>query len=464
MRIEEIRQRFDAQQRFFASGATRGREFRLSQLHRLERMITENEDSICAALQADLGKSAIEAYSSEIGLLLAEIRYVRKHLHEWMRPRKVKTLLMNAPARSRINSEPFGIVSIFGTWNYPFELILAPLIGALAAGNCAMLKPSELSVQSSALLDRLVAGYFQPDSVTVISGGAETAQRLLSLPVNSIFFTGSARVGRLVLQAAAQQLIPCTLELGGKSPCVVDRDTDMRITARRIAFGKFFSAGQTCIAPDYLLVHEDVRRELLDELRLVLREFYGPDPSTSPDYGRIVNEQHFRRLVSMMNSGRIVHGGEADAGTRFIAPTIIDEVSWDDPIMREEIFGPLLPVRSYRSLDDAVAEIEHSPTPLALYCFSRNDRFADELMSRVPSGSVCVNGTMSQVASFTLPFGGIGSSGMGRYHGRHGFDSFSYSRGVLRRSFRFDNRKTYPPYVITVPLFKRILSILFRQF
>ncbi|MFA6232630.1 MAG: aldehyde dehydrogenase family protein [Bacteroidota bacterium] len=460
----EIRQRFDAQQRFFASGATRSHEFRRSQLQQLERMITEHEADIVDALQADLGKSVIESYSSEIGFLLSEIRHVQKYLRRWMKPRRVKTMWMHAPASSRVLMEPYGIAAIFGTWNYPFQLMLSPLIGALSAGNCALLKPSEISGRSAALLERLVADYFDPRIVTVIPGGPDTAQLLLELPTNSIFFTGSARVGRLVMQAAAQQLIPCTLELGGKNPCIVDQDTDIRITARRIAFGKFFNAGQTCIAPDYLLVHEKIKAELLATLCEVLREFYGPDPASSTDYGRIVNERHFDRLVGLMNGGRLVHGGERDQATRFIAPTIIDEVSWDDPIMQEEIFGPLLPVLSYRSVDDAVAQMEHHPTPLALYCFSRNRRVTDEFIARVASGTVCINGALSHVASFTLPFGGVGSSGMGRYHGRHGFDTFSQSRGVLRRSLRFDYGKMYPPYEISVPFYKRILSLLFRQY
>lgn len=464
MTAGEIRRRFDVQKKFFASGATRSYEFRRSQLQLLERMITEHEDEILAALQADLGKSATEAYASEISFLLAEIRHVQKHLRKWMKPKRVKTMLVNAPASSRIISEPFGVAAIFGTWNYPFQIMLSPLIGALAAGNCALLKPSEISTQSAALLERLVGEYFDPEVVAVISGGPDTAQSLLALPTNSIFFTGSPQVGRLVMQAAAQQLIPCTLELGGKNPCVVDKDTDIRITARRIAFAKFFNAGQTCIAPDYLLVHESVKAALIDELCTVLREFFGPDPASSPDYGRIVSDRHFQRLTALLSSGRIVHGGAHDIETRYIAPTIIDEVSWDDPIMQEEIFGPLLPVLSYRSADEAIAHIEHHPTPLAFYCFSRDRRVADAFIARVPSGTVCINGALSQVASFTLPFGGVGSSGMGRYHGRHGFDTFSHSRAVLLRSFRFDNGKTYPPYEISVPLFKRILAFLFRQY
>ncbi|MFZ1729540.1 MAG: aldehyde dehydrogenase family protein [Bacteroidota bacterium] len=464
MTAAEIRQRFDAQKRFFASGATRSHEFRRSQLSQLERMLTEHEADIVEALKADLGKSATEAYASEIGFLLAEIHHVQKHLPKWMKPHRVKTMFMHAPASSRIISEPLGVAAIFGTWNYPFQIMLSPLIGALAAGNCALLKPSEISEHSAELLERLVAEYFNPDVVTVISGGPEVAQLILALPTNSIFFTGGAQVGRLVMQASAQHLIPCTLELGGKNPCIVDQDTDIRITAKRIAFAKFFNSGQTCIAPDYILVHESVRSELIAELCKALLEFYGADPAASPDYGRIVSDRHFQRLVALLDRGRIVHGGEHDAAVRFIAPTIVDEVTWDDPIMQEEIFGPLLPVRSYRSIDDAVAQMKRHPTPLALYCFSRNRRVADEFISRISSGTVCINGALSQVASFTLPFGGVGSSGMGRYHGRHGFDTFSHSRAVLRRSFRFDSGKMYPPYETSMPFFKRMLSLLFRHY
>lgn len=464
MTSSELTAVFERQQRFFASGATRSYDFRLSQLRALERMIDENETELCGALQRDLRKSAIESYSSEISYLLAEIRHARKHLRRWMRPRRVRTLLMHAPAASRIIKEPYGIVAILGPWNYPFQLVLSPLIGAIAAGNCAIIKPSEIAGHSSVLLARLIAAYFDPSYITILQGEAVAAQLLLALPVNHIFFTGSERVGRLVMKAAAEQLIPCTLELGGKNPCIVDKDTDIRITARRIAFGKFFNAGQTCIAPDYLLVHEDIKARLMGELTRVLSEFYGADASLSPDYGRIVNRHHFERISSLLDGTQIICGGQSDVASLYIAPTLVDEVSWDHPIMQDEVFGPVLPVLSYRSLDEAIERMRQRSAPLALYCFSRSKGVVDAVIRRVPSGTVCVNGTMSQVASFTLPFGGIGASGMGKYHGEQSFSTFTHHRSVLGRRLRFDNGKMYPPYEISTALFKRVLRLFFRQY
>jgi acyl-CoA reductase-like NAD-dependent aldehyde dehydrogenase len=387
-----------------------------------------------------------EAYASEIGMVLHEINYAIGNLKSWAKPRRVRTPRDHFLASSFIYAEPLGVILIIGPWNYPFQLVLSPLVGAIAAGNCSVLKPSEIASASSDVIASLIGHHFEPGFITVIQGGAETTQRLLAEKFDYIFFTGGTRVGKIVMEAAAKHLTPVTLELGGKSPCIVDRDVHIEYAARRITWGKFLNAGQTCVAPDYLLVDRSIKDELLERMKTCIREFYGDDPSRSPDYGRVISERHFDRLSQLLQGGKIIIGGDADAGDRYIAPTVIDHVSWNDEIMQEEIFGPILPVIEYGDLEEAISAINGRPKPLSLYFFSRNRGNQERVLRETSSGGVCINDTIIHLGTRTLPFGGVGESGMGSYHGKASFDTFSHQKSVLRRSFLFDTKLRYPPY------------------
>jgi aldehyde dehydrogenase (NAD+) len=454
---------FAKQKAFFQTGQTQDVSFRLLQLQQLQRMIQENEPRILAGLKKDLQKPDLEAYAAEISFLLAEIQYVKKRLPKWVKPVSVKTMWLHFPAKSYILKEPYGVICIIGPWNYPFQLVLSPLVGAIAAGNCAMIKPSEVSPHTAAVLAELIPAYFQPEYITVIQGGVSETTDLLTLPFDYIFYTGNTRVGKIVMQAASQNLSPCTLELGGKNPCIVDEDVDLEKTAKRIVWGKFFNAGQTCIAPDYLLVHQSIKPVLLQKITEAITEFYGENPANSPDFARIVNIHHFERLARLLNHGDLIYGGQTDRQSTYIAPTVLDQVSWEDDIMQEEIFGPLLPVLSFESFDQMIQMIQSQPKPLALYFFSRQQARITHILQHLSAGNVCINGTLSQIISFTLPFGGIGHSGMGRYHGKYSFDTFTHQKSVLQKNFLWDNTRMYPPYRVPLKFFKRILKLLFLQ-
>lgn len=366
-----IAERLDAQRQYFLSGRTRPLEFRLGQIQSLKQAIQRYEGRILAALKQDLGKSSFEAYTTEVGFTLDEIRHTLKHLGEWMAVEEVKTPLVHQPAQSQLVHEPYGVVLIIAPWNYPFQLLFAPLLGALAAGNCAILKPSELTPATSAVIADLIQHTFDPHYVAVVEGGAEVNQALLDEPFDHIFFTGSTRVGRIVMEKAAKHLTPVTLELGGKSPCIVDRGVPLDVTARRIIWGKFLNAGQTCVAPDYVLVPPELRSGLIEAMKRCLKDFYGQDPHTSKDYPRIVSETHFDRLVALINPEQVVAGGQHVRSERYIAPTLLSPVEWDDALMEEEIFGPLLPILNYRSLEEVIERIQRRPRPLALYLFPK---------------------------------------------------------------------------------------------
>jgi len=450
----------EQQRSFFSTGKTRGHAFRTGQLRRLRDAMRSREDLIMEALKADLGKPPFESYASEIGILYPEIAHALRHLDEWMRPRRVPTPLIHFPSTSRIYREPYGVALIVGPWNYPVQLLLAPLIGAIAAGNCSIVKPSELAPHTSSAIHALVAETFPAEYIAVVEGGVEETGQILHERFDTIFFTGGTAVGRIVMAAAARHLTPVTLELGGKSPVIVDQDARLDYAARRIAWGKFFNAGQTCLAPDYLLVHQAVREPFLEEMKKTLRAFYGEDPRRSPDYARIVNDRHFRRVTALMERGRILWGGDVDREIRYIAPTIVDSVTLEDPIMQEEIFGPLLPVLPFAELDEAIALVNRLPKPLALYCFSESEERQGRVLARISSGGGCINDTVSHVGSQDLPFGGVGDSGMGAYHGRYSFEAFSHVRGILKRSTRIDMPLRYPPYRERVGLLKRLFRVL----
>jgi aldehyde dehydrogenase (NAD+) len=430
----------------FDSGKTRPEAWRRGQLERLKAMVEENESAINEALHADLGKSGFEARMTETGAVLSEIGHTLSRLKAWMQPEKISTPLSNQPGHSRIVHEPLGVVLIMAPWNYPVNLVLTPLIGAIAAGNCAAIKPSEVSARTSELLARLIPAYLDPDAFEVFEGGADVSTALLEERFDHIFFTGSEQIGRIVMTAAARRLTPVTLELGGKSPCIIHEDADLATAARRVAWGKFLNAGQTCIAPDYVLVHESVAEAFVERLGVSIRKFFGKDPKTSPDYPRIISERHFDRVAGLIGGGDIAIGGETDRLQKYIAPTVLTGVSPEAEVMREEIFGPVLPVITYREIDDAIRFVSSRPKPLALYLFAKSKEIHRQVIERTSSGGACINDVVMHLAVPDLPFGGVGSSGMGAYHGRASFDTFSHKRSVLTKSEHLDVPLRYPPF------------------
>lgn len=447
-----------SQKEYFETGATRGVPFRLAALAKIKAAISEREGAILSALKTDLGKPDFEAYASELAFIYEEIKFMEKRIAGWAKPRRVPTPFVQWPGSSRIHPEPRGVVLVISPWNYPFQLLVSPLLGALAAGNCVILKPSELAPQTSKVIAELIGATFSPEYVACVEGAVSETTQLLELPFDHIFFTGSTAVGKVVMAAAAKHLTPVTLELGGKSPCIVDDNVPLEVTARRIAWGKFFNAGQTCVAPDFLFVPKDLKKPLVEGIGKAITEFYGTDPAQSPDYARIINERHFRRLEGLMQGARVLTGGKTQATDRYFAPTLLDGVSWSSPVMQEEIFGPLLPVMEYDSLDEAISRVRSMPRPLALYVFSRNEEHQDRILSSISFGGGCVNDTLMHLANPNLPFGGTGPSGLGHYHGRYSFDTFSHFKSVLKRPFYLDVKLRYQPYLDRVKLLKKLLG------
>ena len=435
------------QRAFFASGRTCGYAFRRAALERLKAEIKTHLAPLYEALWADLHKSAEEACLTEIGITLREIDDQIGHLHRRMHPRRVGTPLFLQPSRSRIVYEPFGCVLILAPWNYPIQLTLAPLAGAVAAGNCAVLKPSPYTPNVSAVIRQIVESAFPPDHVAVVEGHREVNEALLAERWDYIFFTGSQELGRTVMRAAAEHLTPVTLELGGKSPCIVDNSADADIAARRIVWGKFLNAGQTCIAPDYLLVHQNIKAPLLERIECHIRAFYGPDPKESPHYGRLVNDKAFERVASYLGNGIILAGGETDPEQRYIAPTLLDLGRPTDgvPVMQAEIFGPVLPVMEFVRLDEAVEFVNRHEKPLAFYYFG-SPATGRDILRRTSSGGACINDTVLHIANDRLPFGGVGQSGTGKYHGAESFRTFSNRKAVLLSARSLDIPLKYPPY------------------
>lgn len=433
-----------SQRDFFATGKTLDRTFRLQQLERLQAAIVEKQEKIVDAVQKDLGRAPFEAYF-EISTL-TEIKLAIKQLKQWMKPQRVSTSLDVFPASAWVQPEPLGVALIIGPWNYPFQLMMSPLVGAIAAGNCAILKPSEYAPNMSRVVAELVGSIFDPEYVAVVEGDAQTSQALLAEKFDHIFFTGGTEIGRIVMQAAAKHLTPVTLELGGKSPCFVDGSVRLDYAAKRIAWGKFINAGQTCIAPDYVLVESKIKDEFLAQLKQAIGELYGENPATSPDYARIINQRQIDRLKPLLASGKVIVGGEVNEADRYVAPTVLDQVDWADPVMESEIFGPILPILTYDDLDMAIAQVKARSKPLALYIFSQSQSIQQKITSAISSGGVCINDTVLQVAVNSLPFGGVGDSGIGSYHGKASFDTFSHYRSFLKRSIRFDLDWRYAPY------------------
>lgn len=438
----------DRLRRSFGRGTTRPLAWRREQLRRLLRLLSDGEGELVAALHADLGKPAVEGRLTDLAPVAAEIEGMLRHLTAWARPERVRVPLIQRPGRATVVREPYGVALVIAPWNYPVHLLLLPTAAAVAAGNCVVAKPSELAPSTSAALARLARRHLDPDAVTLVEGGAQETQHLLAEPFDTIFYTGNARVGRLVMEAAARHLTPVTLELGGKSPVLVAADADLEVAARRIAWGKFLNAGQTCIAPDYVLVDRSAEDELVDRLEAAVRAFYGDDPRVSGDYARIINERHFDRLTGLLAASRdrVVVGGVSHRDERYLAPTVLRDVGPDDPLMEEEIFGPLLPVLPVTDMHEAAAFVRARAKPLALYVFSRSRSTIDRVLATTSSGGVGVNCTIQHAAIPGLPFGGVGESGMGAYHGRSGFETFSHRKAVLSKPTRPDPPLAYPPY------------------
>jgi acyl-CoA reductase-like NAD-dependent aldehyde dehydrogenase len=445
------------QRAFFLSGATATPGFRRDRLRDLESGLIGREPELLAALRADLRKNPHEAYASEIGFVLGEVRHAIKHLPRWVKPERRRAPFAAWPSRAELRHEAYGVSLIIGPWNYPLQLLLAPLVGAIAAGNTAVLKPSEFAPHTAAVISAMIKERFEEDFIAVVEGARDCAEALLREKFDKIFFTGSTGTGRLVMAAAARHLTPVTLELGGKCPCIVAADAPVELTARRIVWGKFMNAGQTCVAPDHLWVDRRIGAPLLDAMRREIRRFYGENPQHSPDYGRIVNDRHFDRLQALLADGRIIHGGRADAQELYIEPTILTDVAADCAAMRDEIFGPILPVMEFDEPGEVLAIQRNLPPPLALYLFTADRGLQERLLSATRSGGVCINDTISHIIGNDLPFGGVGESGMGTYHGRAGFDCFSHPRSVLRRSLRIDPAFRYPPPQASLATLKRVM-------
>ena len=440
----DAHQLVERQRHYFQTGATRGCAFRIEALRTLEKALRKSESALTAALAEDLNKSAAEVYMTEIGLVLDELRYQRRHLKRWMRERRVPTPVSLKPARSFVSPEPYGVTLIVSPWNYPVQLCLAPLIGAIAAGNCAVVKPSAYAPATSHALANMLSEVFPSEYIAVVEGGRQENAALLAEEFDYIFFTGSVAVGKTVMEAAARHLTPVTLELGGKSPVIVDRSANLRLAARRIAFGKVLNAGQTCVAPDYLLIEESVRDEFLDYYREALESFF-----PNGDYANmpvIISDKHFRRVSRLLEGENAVIGGGTDPERRFIEPTVLISVSPDSPVMQEEIFAPVLPVLTFTDINRCIDFIRSRPRPLALYLFSESETVQRRVMDSCSFGGGCINDVIMHLATHHMPFGGVGESGMGRYHGRESFETFTHRRSILKSSSRVDMPVRYQPY------------------
>jgi aldehyde dehydrogenase (NAD+) len=428
------------------------------QLEKLQIAIHKYEDEIYKALKEDLNKSKFETYMTEIGMVLEEISYIKKRIRKWGKPKKVKSPIHQFPASSKIYSEPYGVCLIMSPWNYPFQLSIAPLIGAIASGNCCIIKPSNYSPATSNLVDKIIKETFKSNYITVILGGREENQTLLTQKFDYIFFTGSVGVGKIVMESASKHLTPLSLELGGKSPCIVDETANLDLAAKRIIWGKTLNSGQTCVAPDYLLVHHSVKDELISKIKVYLKKFYGDSIHTNPIFPKIINEHHFNRLIELIKDNNVIVGGQYNQDTFQIEPTLVDNVSWDSPIMQEEIFGPILPVITFHDLKEVSRKVNDYPKPLALYFFTTSQANEKYVLNNISSGGGCINDTIVHLATHYLPFGGVGNSGMGSYHGKASFDTFSHKKSIMKRFNKFDLSLRYPPYDKKLSILKRFMK------
>jgi len=454
-----MKERLDKLRNFYSGYNTFSYQFRKKQLQKLKAAVLQHEKDFYDALYSDLKKSVEESWVTEVGFLLAEINHTLKHLHSWMKRKKVPTNLMNMPSKSFIYKEPLGVVLIIGPWNYPLQLLFTPLIGAMAAGNCIVLKPSEFAPATSAVMKKIIQANFEQEYILYAEGeGAVIVPQMMSdFRFDHIFYTGGILVGKIMYEMAARQLVPVTLELGGKNPCVVERDAKISVAAKRIAVTKFSNAGQMCVAPDYVLVHQSVKETFISELKKRVQHFFSKDSSTSYNYGKIINQKEFNRLINYLQYGKIIYGGNYDASTLYIEPTIIENVPLESTIMEDEIFGPILPILTFSTTDEAKSIIEKNFNPLAFYIFSESSEKQIEWIKKIPFGGGCVNNASWHLTNFNLPFGGRGNSGIGAYHGKYSFDIFSHQKSVMKTPTWFDPNIKYPPFEGKLNLFKKII-------
>lgn len=445
-----------AQRAYFGKGECKDVNFRIVQLKKLYRWICGHEQEIMEALHQDLNKSPFEAYATEIGIVKEEIKYTLKHLRKWASPKLVRTPITQFPSKSFIYPEPYGVVLIMSPWNYPFQLTIAPLVGAVCAGNCVVVKPSAYSPATTRLMAGMIRELFSEEYISVVEGGREANQALLDEKFDYIFFTGSVSVGKYVMEKAAAHLTPVSLELGGKSPCIVDETADIKLAAKRIVWGKFLNSGQTCVAPDYILVQKSVKDKLMKQIAKSIRKMYGKDVLANGEYPKIINEKHFDRILGLFNDAHIVSGGESDRTSLKIAPTVLDQVSWESAVMQEEIFGPLLPVLTFYDMKEVIQMVNARPRPLALYYFTRDKKREAKVLRHISYGGGCVNDTVVHLATSYMPFGGVGNSGMGGYHGKDSFDTFTHRKSIMKKSLLIDIPIRYAPFKNKLALLKKI--------
>ncbi|MUK87198.1 aldehyde dehydrogenase family protein [Ornithinibacillus sp. L9] len=456
--MQDITMLVEQQRSFFYSGSTLDYRFRTKQLKALKQMLQRYEQEIYIALKEDLNKSSYEALTTEIGFLHMEIDYTIKHLKEWMELEQADTPITHKGTKNYIQKEPYGVTLVIAPWNYPLHLAIAPTIGAIAAGNTVVMKPSEYTTSTSSLLSKMIYDTFDTNFIAVVEGDAEVSKKLLEQKFDYIFFTGSTAVGKIIMEQASKHLTPVTLELGGKSPVIVDKDANIDLAAKRIVWGKYTNAGQTCVAPDYIYVHEKVKGRLLKAMKKHIKAFYGKQPIQNNDYVRIVSSNHFKRLEAFLTNGTIVVGGDTDKETLIMEPTILDNITWEDPIMQEEIFGPLLPVLTFSTLEEIVDRLKRMDKSLALYYFGEKEKNQHYVFKHISFGGGCINDTLYHLANPHLPFGGVGTSGMGAYHGKYSFETFSHRKSILKQTTKFDIPIRYPGGKIAESILKRVMK------
>jgi aldehyde dehydrogenase (NAD+) len=450
------------QKQFFLTGKTKNITYRKEQLRKLRDLIIENEKAIYEALKTDFRKSTFETYLSENGYMIMEINHFIKKLKRWARPKRLPSNLLSFPSSSFLMYEPYGVSLIIAPWNYPFQLAMGPLVGAMAAGNCAILKPSELAPATSALMKKLINDNFDDSYIHVVEGDAKVTQTLLSEEFDYIFFTGGTYVGKIIAEAAAKNLTPVTLELGGKSPCIVDGSMNMKLAARRIVWGKFLNNGQTCVAPDYIYVDRKYKSDLLSSLKKEIITAFGENPENSEDLARIINLKHFNRVKRLIPDSKVFYGGESEEADLYIAPTILQDINWEDDIMKEEIFGPLLPVLSYQNIEEVIHQLKNKEKPLSLYVFSNKKSFVNKILNELSFGSGTINDTIIHYGNPYVPFGGVGQSGYGAYHGKYSFETFSHKKGIVKKGNWLDVPVRYAPFGTKLKWLKRLFKINFE--
>ncbi|WP_010093155.1 aldehyde dehydrogenase [Ornithinibacillus scapharcae] len=447
-----------SQREFFLSERTRSYQFRMEQLHALRDMLEKYEKEIYQALEKDLNKSQFETFTTELGFLYNELKHTESHLKAWMKDEPVDAPITHKGTKNFIRKEPYGVTLVISPWNYPLNLAIAPAIGAIAAGNTVIIKPSEHSPATSSLLNKMIKDTFDPNYFAVVEGEREVSEALLQERFDYIFFTGSTEVGKIIMREASKHLTPVTLELGGKSPAIIDKDANLSLAAKRIIWGKYTNSGQTCVAPDYLYVHQKVKDKLLKEMIKQIKSLYSKNPLNNRDMVRIIHKGHFDRLTSFLSNGKIVYGGNTDSNRLKIEPTILDDITWDDPVMQEEIFGPILPTLTFQELNDVIMELKHREKPLALYYFGEKEKQQEKVLTSLSFGGGCINDTLYHLANPNMPFGGVGNSGMGGYHGKSSFDTFSHQKSILKQTTKFDLPFRYPGGKLALSFIKKVMK------